>query len=128
MRRRPLSASAFRLNRDVGTIAVGVCLIAALCTAGWHFSSTWLPRLPYWAKWVLITFGVGVPWAMSAVSALRGRRRAARHALGLCATCGYDLRATPGRCPECGTEPTPGGAGGGGQVAEAPERRADVSV
>jgi hypothetical protein len=55
--------------------------------------------VPYWIVLALAVVPGLVWW-----SAMRRRRlrRAARR-LGLCPTCGYDLRATPGQCPECGT-------------------------
>jgi hypothetical protein len=45
----------------------------------------------------LPTAALPVLWLCAKLRA-RTRRRG-----GLCARCGYDLRATPGRCPECGT-------------------------
>ena len=60
---------------------------------------SWEIRVPYW----LIMLASAVP----PIIWVRHRRDAQRAALGLCRACGYDLRATPERCPECGLEPQP---------------------
>ncbi len=57
----------------------------------------WQMMIPLWPIATLCAVGP-LFWLRN-----RGRRK---HAAGYCFTCGYDLRATPNRCPECGTIPS----------------------
>jgi hypothetical protein len=59
----------------------------------------WQLCVPFWALLALFAS----PWAIQLISMTRQRRRQRRIDARVCLRCGYDLRASPGRCPECGT-------------------------
>ena len=55
--------------------------------------------LPYWS---LVSATASIPILRILFACGRKWRRRTKVAKNLCPSCGYDLRATPGRCPECG--------------------------
>jgi hypothetical protein len=59
------------------------------------FADATIVVIPFWFVILLL-----VP-----IIALLLKRGRANPRIGLCTQCGYDLRATPERCPECGTVP-----------------------
>lgn len=65
---------------------------------GWKSGvGTLLLSVPHWLLMLLFA---------TAYWRLRRRVRRMSHVPGTCKHCGYDLRASPERCPECGTRTT----------------------
>lgn len=54
--------------------------------------------LAYWSLIAVGTVLAGTLW----VASFRDERPRRRRKRGLCPACGYDLRASKDRCPECG--------------------------
>jgi hypothetical protein len=79
------SVGAFRCGRANYVLPTGSIYIA-----GYYV------KFPAWALALL----TASPTAVRLTGVYRARRRSLA---GHCTACGYDLRATPDLCPECGT-------------------------
>ena len=64
----------------------------------WHYRMAIIPCWP-----AMLVAASPLPW--HGVQIGRAGRARRRRAANLCPACGYDLRATPGSCPECGHRP-----------------------
>jgi hypothetical protein len=96
LRRR--SGSAMQMDSDRMEF-LGFALVArGNASAENPIPRKWGLWLPYW----FITGAFAAPAIVRLFFQLRRRRRLGA---GLCRHCGYDLRATPDKCPECGTQP-----------------------
>jgi hypothetical protein len=88
-------------------------------SSSWHpfsdLDTFWLPRFRYSDRCqdghpdLLIRLPLWMPTTSSAMLLIpllwSYRRHRRRRRLGLCLRCGYDLRGSPEKCPECGTVP-----------------------
>jgi hypothetical protein len=70
-------------------------LIVVATSFGTASRSIWVLTFPWW----FIVLMTALPLLVIASRYIQRQRRIRS---GLCPTCGYDLRATPDRCPECG--------------------------
>ena len=101
---RPTAASALRMPPNSPVLdALGIEYNYSREPQGLP-TDPWEGTIWFVVPWWLICVTFALP-PLCALGVYLTRLRAIQP--GHCRVCGYDLRATPGRCPECGAEARP---------------------
>jgi hypothetical protein len=83
---------------------LGLVLKSILMTCAFlYFMALIVMSGPVWAAIALVSMFAMGTWGV--VREWQRMQRSKWKEKGFCDGCGYDLRATPDRCPECGTVP-----------------------
>ncbi len=92
-----------QLERFVGLLLIGfgtLCIGAGIfCLLTVEYERERKGMFPVDINRAFLEFAVGIAAFLIGYRA----RHPKKPQVGKCAKCGYDLRATPSRCPECGT-------------------------
>ena len=90
------------MKRKVPQFAIEIAITLCICFAFMAWVSRGIGRGGIDLRFATAS----VAFALAAVAALLRNHRLSKPRFGhFCSTCGYDLRATPDRCPECGAVP-----------------------
>ena len=92
-------------KRRMFLVTVLCVIYSGVLILAWNFGPTLfqMPVMTFtWVAIVALALLLGIPCGIFRVLDLRRFRREQRLAHNCCTECGYDLRATKDRCPECG--------------------------
>ena len=94
------------MSRRWWIVGAFVCAITFVVLAYVFFNGvgvgdTWIIE-PGHMEWAILAFACAVSGKAMTWLAIKNSRSDTRRRRGLCECCGYDLRASADRCPECG--------------------------
>jgi hypothetical protein len=113
-RRQPEASAFLQLRRAVFDFLLTVLMHAYVSIRDAPLGPYVSLTMPYWSA-ACATSLLPASWLAGAAASRSRRRR--RATVGRCTACGYDLRASPGRCPESGAMAPDGNyAAGRGRV------------